>query len=160
MAVLEVGAASEVEQKERQDRIDDALQATRAAIQEGVVAGGGVALIEARKSLNEFVSETSDESTGVDILRKALESPFRQIMSNAGLEAASFINEVKGSTGYNVVSEKIVDMIETGVIDPVKVTKTALINATSVAMLLLTTEAVVSEISVKNSKENESRQLQ
>lgn len=153
VAVLEVGAASEVEQKERKDRIDDALQATRAAIEEGVVPGGGVALITASQvliSLHEKV-ETDGEKVGIAILRKALQAPFRQILDNAGVEAASFINGVVGRVGYDARSDKMVDMIKEGIIDPVKVTRSALENAASVAMLLLTTEAVVSDLPEKKS---------
>lgn len=146
VAVLEVGAASEVEQKERKDRIDDAKRATLAAIEEGVVPGGGVALLDARNALDEVELETDDERVGLNILRKALEAPFRQILANAGKEAASYINEVKSGMGYDARRDKFVNMIEEGIIDPVKVTRTALENASSVAMLLLTTEAVVSEV--------------
>lgn len=146
VAVLEVGAASEIEQKERKDRIDDALQATRAAIEEGVVSGGGVALLESRIALDSVKVESEDERVGLTILKKALEAPFRQILSNAGKEAASYINEIKGGIGYDARHDKLVNMFEIGIIDPVKVTRTALENAASVAMLLLTTEAVVSEI--------------
>lgn len=149
VAVLEVGAASEIEQKERKDRIDDALQATRAAIEEGVVAGGGVALLNAKIVLDSVkVNKNNDEIIGLNILRNALESPFRQIMANAGKEAASFIMDMKGGKGYDARNDKIVDMIEAGITDPVKVTRTALENAASVAMLLLTTEAIVSEVPV------------
>ncbi len=146
VAVLEVGAASEVEQKEKKDRIDDALQATRAAIEEGVVSGGGIALLNATEVLDSVKVETIDEKVGLAILRKALESPFRQILANAGKEAASYIRDMKGGKGYDARNDEIVDMIKAGIIDPVKVTRTALENAASVAMLLLTTEAVVSEI--------------
>ena len=146
VAVLEVGAASEVEQKERKDRIDDALQATRAAIEEGIVSGGGVALLDAKKALDDVKLETDDERVGLNILRKALESPFRQILDNAGKEAASYIMDVKNGVGYDARKDRMVNMIEEGIIDPVKVTRTALENASSVAMLLLTTEAVVSEL--------------
>lgn len=150
VAILEVGAASEVEQKERKDRIDDALQATRAAIEEGVVSGGGIALLNAAKALDGVKAKTSDEEVGVNIIRKALEAPFRQIMDNAGMEAASYINEMKGGKGFDARAGKVVDMIKEGIIDPVKVTKSALENAASVAMLLLTTEAVVTEIPEEN----------
>lgn len=153
VAILEVGAASEMEQKERKDRIDDALQATRAAIEEGVVAGGGIALLNASKSLEKLKVDSEDEKTGINILRKALESPFRQIMSNAGKEAAAFINEMKDGKGYDARSEEIVDMVKSGIIDPVKVTRTALENAASVAMILLTTEAVVSEVPEKKKEQ-------
>ncbi len=146
VAVLEVGAATEVEQKERKDRIDDALQATRAAIEEGVVAGGGVALLNASKALDKVKVDTEDEKVGVEIIRKALEAPFRQIMANAGKEAATYIKEMVGGKGFDARNDKIVDMVKEGIIDPVKVTKSALENAASVAMLLLTTEAVVTEI--------------
>jgi chaperonin GroEL len=147
VAVLEVGAASEIEQKERKDRIDDALQATRAAIEEGVVAGGGVALLNAKVVLDTVkVNKNNDEIIGLNILRNALEAPFRQIMANAGKEAASFILDMKGGKGYDARNDKIVDMIDAGITDPVKVTRTALENAASVAMLLLTTEAIVSEV--------------
>ncbi|MEP7103851.1 MAG: chaperonin GroEL [Candidatus Dojkabacteria bacterium] len=145
VAVLEVGAASEIEQKERKDRIDDALQATRAAIEEGVVAGGGIALLNASKALAKVKLETEDERIGLSILKKALEAPFRQIMSNAGLEAASYIKDMKDGKGFDARHGEVVDMISAGITDPVKVTRTALENAASVAMLLLTTEAIVSE---------------
>lgn len=150
VAVLEVGAASEVEQKERKDRIDDALQATRAAIEEGVVPGGGIALLNASKSLDSLKLD-GDEKVGISILKKALEAPFRQIMSNAGVEAASYIREMTGGKGYDARNDEVVDMVKSGIIDPVKVTRTALENAASVAMLLLTTEAVVSDIPEKKS---------
>ena len=149
VAVLEVGAASEVEQKEKKDRIDDALQATRAAIEEGVVAGGGIALLNAVSVLDNVKVDSEDEKIGLNILRKALEAPFRQIMSNAGKEAASYIRDMTGGMGYDARKDVIVDMIKVGIIDPVKVTRTALENASSVAMLLLTTEAVVSEVPKK-----------
>ena len=148
VAVLEVGAASEVEQKERKDRIDDALQATRAAIEEGVVSGGGIALLNASRELDGLKLE-GDEKVGLNILRKALEAPFRQIMSNAGVEAASYIKEMVNSKGYDARNDEVVDMLKAGITDPVKVTRTALENAASVAMLLLTTEAVVSDIPEK-----------
>lgn len=149
VAILEVGAASEVEQKERKDRIDDALQATRAAIEEGIVPGGGIALINAASALDSVKVEKGDEEVGVVIIRKALEAPFRQIMENAGKEAASFIKEMKNGMGYDARRDKVVDMVKEGIIDPVKVTISALQNAASVAMLLLTTEAVVTEIPEK-----------
>lgn len=141
VAVLEVGAATEVELKERKDRIDDALQATRAAI-EGVVPGGGIALLQA-KTVLKGVKVNRDEAIGVQILEEALEGPFRQILTNAGIEPARVIDKVGNGKGYDARDEKIVDMMEVGIIDPVKVTRMALENAASVAMLLLTTEAVV-----------------
>ncbi len=142
VAVLEVGAATEVELKERKDRIDDALQATRAAIEEGVVPGGGIALLQA-KTVLKGVKVNRDEAIGVQILEEALEGPFRQILTNAGIEPARVIDKVGNGKGYDARDEKIVDMMEVGIIDPVKVTRMALENAASVAMLLLTTEAVV-----------------
>ena len=150
VAVLEVGAASEIEQKEKKDRIDDALQATRAAVEEGVVAGGGVALINAIEALDSVKTSNDDEEVGVKILRVALEAPFRQIMANAGKEAASFIKDVKNGMGYDARNEEMVDMVKAGIIDPVKVTRSAIENAASVAMLLLTTEAVVTTIPSDN----------
>jgi chaperonin GroEL len=149
VAVLEVGAASEVEQKEKKDRIDDALQATRAAIEEGVVPGGGVALVNAITALDSVKVETDEEMVGIKLLKAALEAPFRQILDNAGLEAASFIKDVKDGMGVDARTGAIVNMIEVGIIDPVKVTRSALQNAASVAMLLLTTEAVITEIPEK-----------
>lgn len=144
VAVLEVGAATEVELKERKDRIEDALAATRAAVEEGVVPGGGVALLDALEAL-EGVKATRDEVIGIDILRTALEAPFRQILLNAGKEPAAFRSQVGGGKGYDAREEKFVDMLKEGIYDPVKVTRLALENAASVAMLLLTTEAVVVE---------------
>lgn len=142
VAVLEVGAATEVELKEKKDRIDDALQATRAAIEAGVVPGGGIALLNAKKALSK-VKTVRDEAIGVQILEEALEGPFRQILNNAGVEPARVIDQVGGTKGYDARNEEVVDMVEVGIIDPVKVTRMALENAASVAMLLLTTEAVV-----------------
>ncbi|KKQ34835.1 MAG: 60 kDa chaperonin [candidate division WS6 bacterium GW2011_GWA2_37_6] len=144
VAVLEVGAATEVELKERKDRIDDALQATRAAIEEGVVAGGGIALLNSMKVLDSVKVER-DEKIGITILKSALEGPFRQILINAGVEPARIIEKVGDGKGYDARLDKVVDMIATGIIDPVKVTRLALENAVSVAMMLLTTEAVVVE---------------
>ncbi len=154
VAVLEVGAASEVEQKEKKDRIDDALQATRAAIEEGVVAGGGVALLNAADALDSVKTVNDDEMVGIKILRSALEAPFRQIMHNAGLEAASFIKEMKAGKGFDARAGKVVDMFKEGIIDPVKVTRSALQNAASVGMLLLTTEAVVTDAPNKDDDHN------
>jgi len=145
VAVLEVGAASEIELKERKDRIDDALQATRAAVEEGVVAGGGVALLTARKALDSLKVD-GDEAIGIKILRVALESPFRNILQNAGVEPAQFLDEVGGKKGYDARAGKIVNMFEKGIVDPVKVARLALENAASVSMMLITTEAVVVDI--------------
>jgi len=142
VAVLEVGAATEVELKERKDRIDDALQATRAAIEEGVVAGGGIALLNATKVLDN-VKVDGDVAIGIEILKIALEGPFRQILINAGVEPARIIDQVGNGKGYDAREDKVVNMLDAGIIDPVKVARLALENAASVAMLLLTTEAVV-----------------
>lgn len=144
VAVIEVGAATEVEMKERKDRLDDALQATRAAIEEGVVPGGGVALIDARSSLKS-VKVTADEQIGLDILNRALEEPARLIAENAGKEGSVIVSKIGKGTGYDARKEQFVNMIQAGILDPVKVTRLALENASSVASLLLTTEAVVVE---------------
>ena len=144
VAILEVGAATEVELQEKKDRIDDALSATRAAIEEGIVAGGGVALAESRVAL-EQVELARDEAIGIDILYTALLSPFKQILVNAGKEPSEFLSQIDGNMGYDARNEEIINMIEAGIIDPVKVTRMALENAASAAALLLTTEAVVVE---------------
>ncbi len=148
VAVIEVGAASEVELKERKDRIDDALQATKAAVEEGVVAGGGIALLTAREVLDKM-KLSGDEEIGVKILKRALEEPFRKILENAGVEPAMYMKEVGKKKGYDARNEKVVDMFEVGIIDPVKVTRLALENAASVSMMLLTTEAVVVDVPEK-----------
>ncbi|RMD77226.1 chaperonin GroEL [Candidatus Dojkabacteria bacterium] len=152
VAVLEVGGATEVETKERRDRVDDALHATRAAIEEGVVAGGGVALLESTKALDSVNASSEDQKIGLNIIRKALEAPFRQILINAGKEPAVYIKDIKNGIGYDARNDKLVDMIEAGIIDPVKVTRSALENAASVAMMLLTTEAVVYELPKEEEK--------
>jgi len=144
VAVIEVGAATEVEMKERKDRLDDALQATRAAIEEGVVPGGGVALIDARGTLSK-VKVTGDEQIGLNILIRALEEPARLIAENAGKEGSVIVSQIGKGRGYDARKEEFVDMIQAGILDPVKVTRLALENAASVASLLLTTEAVVVE---------------
>ncbi len=148
VAVLEVGAASEVELKERKDRIEDALAATRAAVEEGVVAGGGVALIDASEVLDD-VKVKSDEKIGIEILKKALMGPFNQIMKNAGKEPAAFRRDIGKGKGFDVRAGKLVDMLQAGIYDPVKVTRLALENAASVAMMLITTEAVVVDLPEK-----------
>lgn len=148
VAVLEVGAATEVEMKEKKDRIDDALAATRAAIEEGVVAGGGIALLDSLKALDS-VKVDRDEKIGLEILRSALQAPFRQIMQNAGKEAASYISEVGNGKGYDARQDKIINMLKEGIFDPVKVTRSALENAASVAMLILTIEAAVVDLPEK-----------
>ncbi len=149
VAVLYVGAASEVEMKEKKDRVDDALHATRAAVEEGIVAGGGVALVRAKKTLESITTENLDETTGVQIVNKAIESPLRTIVENAGGEGSVVINKVlegKKGFGYDAKSEQYVDMLEAGIIDPKKVTRVALENAASVAGMILTTECALVDI--------------
>jgi chaperonin GroEL len=142
VAVLEVGAATEVELKERKDRIEDALAATRAAIEEGIVPGGGIAYIDALAVLDD-VQVVRDEKIGIAILRDALESPYAQILRNAGKEPAEYRRDIGKGKGYDAREGKVVDMVASGIIDPVKVSRLALENAASAAMMLLTTEAVV-----------------
>lgn len=149
VAVLYVGAASEVEMKEKKDRVDDALHATRAAVEEGIVAGGGVALVRAAEALKGLKGENDDENTGIQIIYRAIEEPLRQIVSNAGGEGSVIINKIKEGKddfGYNAKTDEFVNMLEAGIIDPTKVTRVALENAASVAGMLLTTECVLSEI--------------
>ena len=151
VAVIHVGAATETEMKEKKARVEDALHATRAAVEEGIVAGGGVALIRASVCLDKLTLE-GDEKIGVGIIRKAVEEPLRQIAANAGVEGSVVVNEVKskkGNHGYNAATNEYVDMIKAGIIDPTKVERSALQNACSVAGLLLTTECVVTEIPEK-----------
>ena len=146
VCVLEVGAASETEQKEKKDRCDDALCATRAAVEEGIVTGGGVAYIRAQEALEGLTGDNADETTGIAIVRRAIEEPLRQICSNAGVEGAVIVNKVregKGNYGYNAKNETFCDLREAGVVDPAKVTRVALENAASVAGMFLTTECVI-----------------
>jgi chaperonin GroEL len=146
VAVLRVGAATEVEMKEKKARVDDALHATRAAVEEGIVAGGGVALVRAKQAIMNLKGDNADQDAGISIVLRAMEEPLRIIVSNAGDEASVVVNNVaagKGNYGYNAASGEYGDMVEMGVIDPAKVTKTALINAASVAGLLLTTDCAV-----------------
>ena len=153
VAVLYVGAASEVEMKEKKDRVDDALHATRAAVEEGIVPGGGVALVRAANALNSIKAENEDEKTGVQIITKAIEAPIRQIVANAGGEGAvivSKIQEGKADFGYNAKTDTFEHMLEAGIIDPTKVTRVALENAASVAGMLLTTECVLADIPEDN----------
>ena len=148
VAVLYVGASTEVEMKEKKDRVDDALHATRAAVEEGIVPGGGVAYIRAIKSLDGLKAANDDEKTGIEIIRKALESPLRQIVENGGLDGSVIVNKVKEGKddfGYNAYSDKYENLYKAGVIDPAKVTRVALENAASIAGMLLTTECVISE---------------
>jgi len=153
VAVLKIGAATEVELKEKKARVEDALHATRAAVEEGIVPGGGVAYLRAVKELDDVKVENPDQKIGVDIIRRAIEEPIRQIVENAGLEASVIVNKVKegtGNYGFNAFTEEFVDMMEAGVIDPTKVARVALDNAASVAGLLLTTEALIVEKPEKN----------
>jgi len=148
VAVLYVGAASEVEMKEKKDRVDDALHATRAAVEEGIVAGGGVALVRAVSALN-FEGDNADETTGIKIVKRAIEEPLRQIVANAGGEGSVIVAKVAegtGDFGYNAKTDEYVNMLEAGIIDPTKVTRVALENAASVSGMLLTTECVITEI--------------
>ncbi|MBH5329647.1 chaperonin GroEL [Eikenella sp. S3360] len=149
VAVIKVGAATEVEMKEKKDRVDDALHATRAAVEEGVVAGGGVALLRARSALSKVETANADQEAGVQIVLRAVESPLRQIVANAGGEPSVVVNKVlegSGNFGYNAGNDSYGDMLEMGVIDPAKVTRFALQNAASIAGLMLTTECMVADI--------------
>ena len=149
VAVIYVGAASEVEMKEKKDRFDDALNATRAALEEGIIPGGGVAFIRAIKALDNLKGENEDEETGIQIVRRALEEPLRQIVANAGMEGSVVVNKVKelqGDFGFNARTEVYEDLHASGVIDPTKVARVAIENAASIASMILTTECVLSEI--------------
>jgi len=151
VAIIKVGAPTEAAMKEKKDRVDDALHATRAAVEEGIVAGGGVALIRCQKAL-DAVEVCGDEAVGVSIIRKSLEAPLRQLVENAGLEAALIVENVrngKGAYGYNVATGEYTDLVKAGVLDPAKVTRSALQNAASIAGLLLITECMVTEIPEK-----------
>lgn len=152
VAIIKVGAATEVEQKEKQHRVEDAIQATKAAVEEGIVPGGGVALIRAQKAL-ETMKLKGDEAIGVDIVKRALEEPLKQIVFNAGMEGSIIVEKIRENPkvgyGYNAATGEFCDMIESGIIDPKKVTRSALQNAASAAAMLLTTEAVVSELPEK-----------
>ena len=152
VAVIEVGAATETELKEKKHRIEDALAATRAAVEEGIIAGGGAALIDVLPALAEMEVE-GDEQIGVNIVRRALEEPIRQIAANAGAEGSVIVEHVKGepvNVGYNVLTGKYEDMFAAGIVDPVKVTRSALQNAASIAAMLLTTEAVLTDLPEEN----------
>ena len=156
VAVIKVGAATETELKEKKARVEDAMHATKAAVEEGIVPGGGVAFLRAQKALESLKLELEDENTGVGIVKRALEEPLRQIVANAGQEGAVIVDKVRtnksANYGYNADSEEFGDMIQMGVVDPTKVTRSALQNASSIAGLLLTTEALVSELP-ENEKE-------
>jgi chaperonin GroEL len=151
VAVINVGAATETEMKEKKARVEDALHATRAAVEEGIVAGGGTALIRAQAALGDL-GLVGDEKTGAGIVARAVEAPLRQLVSNAGREGALVVERVKqgkGGDGYNVATDKFEDLIASGVVDPTKVTRSALQNAASIAGLLLTTEALITDIPEK-----------
>ena len=153
VAVLYVGAASDVEMKEKKDRVDDALHATRAAVEEGIVAGGGVALLRAKSVLDKIKADNADEATGIQIVFRAVESPLRTIVENAGLEGSvvvAKVSEGKANFGYNAKTDEYVDMLKAGIIDPKKVTRVALENAASVAGMILTTECALVDIKEEN----------
>jgi chaperonin GroEL len=148
VALVKVGAATEIEMKEKKARVEDALHATRAAVEEGIVAGGGVALLRARQSIKDLKGDNSDQEAGIKIVLRALEEPIRQIAANAGDEPSVVVNKVlesKGNVGYNAATGEYGDLVEMGVLDPTKVTRYALQNAASVAGLILTTDAMVAE---------------
>jgi chaperonin GroEL len=155
VAVIHVGAATETEMKEKKARVEDALHATRAAVEEGIVAGGGVALIRTLPAIEALKLSIVDEQIGVDIVRRAIEAPLRELARNAGVEGGLIVQEVKrrkGNEGYNVATGEYEDLVKAGVVDPKKVTRSALQNAASIAGLLLTTEAVITEIPEKKEK--------
>jgi chaperonin GroEL len=148
VAIIKVGAATETEMKEKKARVEDAMHATKAAVEEGIVAGGGVALLRAGKAL-DGLTLTGDELVGLQIVRRAIEEPMRHIASNAGAEGSIVVSKVKemtGDEGFNAATEVYEDLVKAGVIDPAKVVRSALQNASSIASLLLTTEALISEI--------------
>ena len=149
VAVIKVGAATETEMKEKKARVEDAMHATRAAVEEGIVAGGGVAFVRAATVLDKLKLEDADEQIGVNIVRRALEEPLRQIAANAGQEGAVVVGKVrdgKDAYGFNAATEDYEDLVKAGVIDPAKVTRYALQNAASIAGLMLTTEAMIAEL--------------
>jgi chaperonin GroEL len=152
VAVINVGAATETEMKEKKARVEDALHATRAAVEEGIVPGGGVAFIRAQKALDSIKGLEGDEAVGVQIVRRAIEEPTRQLADNAGQEGALIVQEVKarkGNEGYDVATGEYTDLVKAGIVDPTKVTRSALQNAASISGLLLTTEAIVTELPEK-----------
>jgi chaperonin GroEL len=153
VAVIKVGAATEVAMKEKKARVEDALHATRAAVEEGIVPGGGVALVRTAKVLEKLKGANDDQTVGIKILQRAIQEPLRQIVKNAGEEASVVLNKVaegKDAYGYNAANGTYGDLLELGIIDPAKVTRLALQNAASVAGLLLTTEAMVAELPKKD----------
>ena len=149
VALIKVGAATEMEMKEKKARVEDALHATRAAVEEGIVAGGGVALIRARTGLKKLNGANTDQEAGIKIVLRALEEPLRQIAANAGDEPSVVVNKIvegKGNFGYNAQTGEYGDLVQMGVVDPTKVARTALQNASSIAGLMITTEAMVAEL--------------
>jgi chaperonin GroEL len=153
VAVIRVGGASEIEVKEKKDRVDDALNATRAAVEEGIVPGGGVALLRAKKAIERMKDENPDIQAGINIVLRALEAPIRQIAENSGVEGSIVVGKVsegKDDFGFNAQTETYVDMVKAGIVDPAKVVRTALQDAASVAGLLITTEAMVAEMPKKD----------
>ena len=152
VAVIKVGAATETEMKEKKARVEDAMHATKAAVEDGIVPGGGVALLRAMDAV-ATLKEAGDIQVGINIVKRALEEPSRQIIANAGIEGAVILKELKekgGNIGFNAATEKVEDLLKAGIIDPAKVTKSALQNASSIASLMLTTEALISEIKEKD----------
>jgi len=152
VAVINVGAATETEMKEKKARVEDALHATRAAVEEGIVAGGGVALLRCLPAIEAVKAANDDERIGVDIVKRAVESPTRELANNAGVEGSVVVEEVKkrkGNEGYNVATGEYEDLVKAGIVDPKKVTRTALQNAGSIAGLLLTTECLIADIPEK-----------
>ena len=149
VAIIRVGGASEVEVKERKDLVDDAVHATKAAVEEGIIAGGGAALLYATRSLEGLEGANSDQERGIDIIRRALQSPVRQIVENAGVESSVVVGKMLGQDnpnyGYNAQTNEYVDLLEAGIVDPVKVVRTALQDAASVAGLLVLTEAMITD---------------
>ena len=151
VAVIKVGAATETEMKEKKARVEDAMHATRAAVEEGIVAGGGVTLVRASKVLDNFsAGDDTDEQIGVNIIKRAVEEPLRQIVANAGKEGAVIVEKIRAEDneafGFNAATEVFEDLVTAGVIDPAKVTRTALQNAASIAGLMLTTEAMIADV--------------
>ena len=147
--MIKVGAGSEVEMKEKKARVEDALHATRAAVEEGVVPGGGVALVRALQAISELKGDNADQNVGITLLRRAVEAPLRQIVANCGDEPSVVVDKVKqgsGNYGYNAATGEYGDMIEMGILDPAKVTRSALQAAASIASLMITTEAMIAEI--------------
>jgi len=155
VAVIKVGAATEVEMKEKKARVEDALHATRAAVEEGVVPGGGVALVRALAAIGNLKGDNDDQQHGIEIAKRSMEAPLREIVANAGEEPSVVLNKVadgKGNFGYNAANGQYGDMVEFGILDPTKVTRTALQNAASIAGLMITTEAMVAEMPKKEDR--------